>query len=215
MPRTLRPHPGSAPKSPTLRGPEPRQDRAVRTRAQVLEAAAVLFAERGFRGTNVQDVAAQVSMTKGAVYFHFPNKDSLAVGVVEEHYARWPVLLDRIRTKNLAPLATVEELFDRAARAFRDDPVIQAGARLQIERDYIDAPLPEPYVGWTERVATLLHDARAAGELRSGVDPDEAAAFLVAAFFGLQHISEVLNHRKDIVKRWHAMRDLTFYSLRA
>ena len=204
-----------AAKSVVVRGPAPRQDRSARTRAQVLVAAAELFARHGFRGTNVQDVADRVVMTKGAVYYFFPNKDSLAVGVVEEHYARWPAGLDDVREAGLSPLATLEEMFNRAACAFRDDPVIQGGARLQIERDYIDAVLPEPYVGWMARVAALLRETREAGELRAGVDPDAAARHLVAAFFGVQHVSEVLHRRADLVERWAEMRELTFYALRA
>jgi AcrR family transcriptional regulator len=201
-------------KPAVARGSEPQQDRSVRTKAQVLAAAAELFAERGFRGTNIQDVADRVSMTKGAVYFHFPNKDSLAVGVVEAHYARWPEILEHVRDKDMSPLDAVEKMFDRAALAFRDDPLIQGGARLQIERDYIDAALPEPYIGWMARVAAMLWEARESGELREDVDPDAAARYLVAAFFGVQHVSEILHHRADLLERWAEMRGLTFAALR-
>jgi AcrR family transcriptional regulator len=201
-------------KPAVARGSEPQQDRSVRTKAQVLAAAAELFAERGFRGTNIQDVADRVSMTKGAVYFHFPNKDSLAVGVVEAHYNRWPAILENVRDEEMSPLDAVERMFDRAAVAFRDDPIIQGGARLQIERDYIDAALPEPYIGWMARVAAMLWEARDCGELREGVDPDAAARYLVAAFFGVQHVSEILHHRADLLDRWAEMRELTFAALR-
>jgi AcrR family transcriptional regulator len=197
------------------RGPHPQQDRSIRTRAQVLEAAAELFAARGYRGTSVKDVAERVGMTKGAVYFHFPSKESLAVAVVEEHYARWPAAMEEIRAQGFAPLETAEEMLTRAAQAFRDDPIMQAGARLQNERAFIDAELPLPYLDWTHLLQALLIDARKAGQLRAGVDPGAAARALVAAFFGMQHISDNLHQRTDIMERWQEMRELMFFAIRA
>ena len=46
-------------------------------RAQILEAAIVQFRERGFHGVGVDDIAAAVGITGGALYRHFRNKDEL------------------------------------------------------------------------------------------------------------------------------------------
>ncbi|CAC36768.1 MULTISPECIES: ScbR family autoregulator-binding transcription factor [Streptomyces] len=197
------------------RGPHPQQERSIKTRAQILEAASEIFASRGYRGASVKDVAERVGMTKGAVYFHFPSKESLAIAVVEEHYARWPAAMEEIRIQGFTPLETVEEMLHRAAQAFRDDPVMQAGARLQSERAFIDAELPLPYVDWTHLLEVPLQDAREAGQLRAGVDPAAAARSLVAAFFGMQHVSDNLHQRADIMERWQELRELMFFALRA
>ncbi|MEV5144729.1 ScbR family autoregulator-binding transcription factor [Streptomyces sp. NPDC052727] len=197
------------------RGPHPQQERSIRTRAQILEAASEIFAARGYRGASVKDIAERVGMTKGAVYFHFPSKESLAIAVVEEHYTRWPATMEEIRAQGFTPLETVEEMLRRAAQSFRDDPVMQAGARLQSERAFIDAELPLPYVDWTHLLAVLLQEARETGQLRAGVDPAAAARSLVAAFFGMQHISDNLHQRADIMERWEELRELMFFALRA
>ncbi|MFF8730142.1 ScbR family autoregulator-binding transcription factor [Streptomyces sp. NPDC015171] len=202
-------------KSRVLRGPDPRQDRAVRTRAHILRCAAEIFAVRGYPYTSITDVAQRVGMTKGAVYFHFPNKESLAVGVVEELYSHWPRTLEEVRGKGLSPLDTVIEMFNQATDAFQNDPIMQAGTRLQNERAFIDAALPEPYVDWTKLISALLREAQAMGQLRDGVDPEQAARVAVAAFFGMQHISENLHGRADIKERWAEVRDLFFPALRA
>jgi AcrR family transcriptional regulator len=199
----------------TRRGPDPKQDRAARTKLLVLTAAAELFARQGFRQTSIQAVADRVRMTKGAVYFHYPTKEALAVAVVEEHYARWPHLLEEVSAEGFGPLDTVVQLLARAACAFRDDSIVQAGARLQIERPQIDAELPTPYVDWTELLTSLLLAAREAGELRQGVVPGAAARSLVAAFFGAQHISDVLHDRTDVIERWAEVSELLFHSIRA
>ncbi|MET7683654.1 ScbR family autoregulator-binding transcription factor [Streptomyces sp. NPDC005423] len=197
------------------RGPTPQQDRAARTKSQVLTAAAELFATNGFRHTSVKDVAERVEMTKGAVYFHYPNKEALAVAVVEHLYAKWPLLLEEIREEGLTSLETAAVMLDRAALAFRDDVVVQAGARLQLERPHIEAELPTPYVDWTSLLTELLSAARAEGQIKADTDPAAAARALVAGFFGMQHISDVLQHRADIVDRWREVRDLLIAAIRA
>ncbi|MFC1410921.1 ScbR family autoregulator-binding transcription factor [Streptacidiphilus sp. N1-12] len=196
------------------RSPDLRQERAVRTREQILFAAAELFAQAGFQKTSIKDVADRAGVTKGAIFFHYPTKEILATAVVEAHYSRWPDLLARAQAQGLSPLDVAFEVLDQAAVAFRDDLVVRAGARLQIERSLIDAPLPRPYEGWTDVLATLLRDARDSGELRPGTDPDAAARCLVASFFGTQHISDTLSQRADLLERWADMRELLALSLR-
>ncbi|MCA9774876.1 MAG: helix-turn-helix transcriptional regulator, partial [Myxococcales bacterium] len=52
-------------------------DKKARTRAQILEAAARLFRERGYAGVSVQDVMAAAGLTVGGFYAHFPSKEAL------------------------------------------------------------------------------------------------------------------------------------------
>ncbi|GAA2045978.1 TetR/AcrR family transcriptional regulator [Catenulispora yoronensis] len=54
------------------------------TRAALLEAAARRFAEHGFAGTALEDVAADIQATRGAVYHHFANKTALFRAVYED-----------------------------------------------------------------------------------------------------------------------------------
>src|SRR5207244_3444785 len=54
------------------------------TRAALIEAATKRFADRGFAGTALEDVAADIQATRGAVYHHFANKSALFEAVFEE-----------------------------------------------------------------------------------------------------------------------------------
>ncbi|MFJ6517958.1 AcrR family transcriptional regulator [Streptomyces filamentosus] len=197
-----------------VRGPEPRQDRSARTRALVLRKAAEVFAERGYRETSVKDVAELTGMTKGAVYHHFPSKEALAVALVEEHYARWPKILEDVSGRGLTPLETALEVMNRVVDAFGNDSVTLAGARLQNERASINVQLPVPYVGWIEVMTGLFEEAERAGELREGMVPEHLARLIVAAFFGTQHVSATLTDRADLQERWRELRELFVYAVR-
>lgn len=56
------------------------------TRDHLLQAAAQVFAERGFHGASLDEVAAVAGFTKGAVYSNFKSKDDLFVALLESRY---------------------------------------------------------------------------------------------------------------------------------
>jgi AcrR family transcriptional regulator len=58
------------------------------TRAALLDEATALFAERGYAGTSLEDVASASRVTRGAVYHHFAGKQALFEAVLELQEAR-------------------------------------------------------------------------------------------------------------------------------
>ncbi len=69
------------------RGEFDRSARKAATRTRLLEAAARVYAARGFAGATLDEVAEEAGLTKGAVYGHFGSKDNLLVALIEEHLA--------------------------------------------------------------------------------------------------------------------------------
>ena len=49
----------------------------------LLEAAAELFATKGFRETTMRDIAAAAGMLPGSIYYHYGSKDELLLGIYE------------------------------------------------------------------------------------------------------------------------------------
>jgi AcrR family transcriptional regulator len=66
---------------------QPRQQRARVTVEAILEAAADLFATRGYVRTTTNDIAAHSGVAIGSLYQYFPNKDSILASLVERHRA--------------------------------------------------------------------------------------------------------------------------------
>jgi AcrR family transcriptional regulator len=62
--------------------------RRQQTRDHLLAAAAQVFAERGFHGASLDEVAAVAGFTKGAVYSNFENKEGLFLALFRANYER-------------------------------------------------------------------------------------------------------------------------------
>jgi len=86
-------------------------------REQLLEIARELFAQKGFEGTSVEEIAARAGVSKPVVYEHFGGKEG-AYAVVVDREVR--TLHDSIRAALTTPDARARELLERGALALLD-----------------------------------------------------------------------------------------------
>lgn len=150
---------------------------ADRRRAQLLEVAGTLFAEQGFHGSSMEQLAEAAGVSKPVLYQHFPSKRALYLALVREAVA---VLDERVAaalegtTDNRARVhgairAYVDFVEDRRfALLFTTAEVTDDDVRAEIERGRALV---------AERVADLIaHDAGLSGP---------AARLLASAVRGL------------------------------
>lgn len=62
-------------------------EEAAATRQALLDAALSVFAGRGYAAATLEDIAAQASVTRGALYHHFENKAQIYAALVDERWA--------------------------------------------------------------------------------------------------------------------------------
>lgn len=63
----------------------PRAAQADRRRAELIDVALRLFAERGFRGTTIADIAAATGTAHGLIYHYFRSKEELLAAILERY----------------------------------------------------------------------------------------------------------------------------------
>lgn len=66
---------------------ETRAEKQARTRAELLRAAAAVFAQQGYEGASVEQIAERAGYSHGAVYSNFAGKDGLFLAVFEDYMA--------------------------------------------------------------------------------------------------------------------------------
>jgi AcrR family transcriptional regulator len=179
------------------------QQRAVETRQLILEAAAEVFDEGGYRAARIADIMNRAGITQGALYFHFSSK---------LHLARTVMLAQRDAVVLPPGPDGLQRLIDTTfllARELQTNKLLRAGVRLAVEQEEIGFKDDAPYQQWAEVFRGQLSAAAARGELRSHVEVDRLAVLLVGCYTGVQHFSKLASGRSDLPERiadlWHYM----------
>ena len=93
-------------------GVTPLRRAARRRRAEVLRAAAELFAEKGYEASSTTELAERLGIKGGSVYYYIDSKEELLFELVEDICCRpgiWPnwrssgAVIDEVTTSGLAP----------------------------------------------------------------------------------------------------------------
>jgi AcrR family transcriptional regulator len=148
-------------------------------RSELTREAARLFAERGYHGTSIGDLAKAMGVQKGSLYAHMAGKQDLLYEAMREGGEAFHAALDaipdelrvtdRIRLALRAHLRVVAEQLDVATVFVR-------------EWRYLEGERAEEFLAerrrYEERFRALFREGRELGELRTDLD-DHAAALLV------------------------------------
>ncbi len=79
---------------------ERKMTKGERTAERILDIAEVRFAEKGFKGTNVRDIAAEANIKQSALYRHFNNKQAIYQAVLERSLRPLMVFLEATTQDN-------------------------------------------------------------------------------------------------------------------
>lgn len=105
-------------------------ERRESTRRRLLDAAAQVFARKGYRDATVLDVVSEAGLSTGALYNHFPGKREVFLAVFDERFVEWSASY----ADAVAPSTDADDGLRNAARHYdalvRDRPV---DAQLLIE----------------------------------------------------------------------------------
>ena len=83
---------------------------AERTRTELLDVATAAFAESGFAGTRVDDIAERTSTTKRMIYYYFGGKEQLYLAVLEKAYRGIREAEQRQHVGDLPPTEAVRRI---------------------------------------------------------------------------------------------------------
>lgn len=154
---------------------------AAETRERLLRAAADVFAERGYDGTRVADIAAAAGVSNGALYAHFPSKADLLVAALRTHGRH---LLGQLFAAD--PDRPVVDLLLTVGRSLprcRDALIVEALVAARRDED-VAGPMRE-YVGErADWLADLVDLAQTRGELDAATSPQALAHFCLLLAMG-------------------------------
>jgi AcrR family transcriptional regulator len=111
-------------RSPAAPPPSTRTERRrALVEEEILERAAALFAERGYPGTSLQDVAESLGMSRTALYYYIPSKEAILGRLVENLSARDAASLEVLRQEQAgSPAERLREMARTIAHSAASNP---------------------------------------------------------------------------------------------
>lgn len=153
--------------------------------AELVQAAYRLIAKRGFEGLRTRDVATDVGVNIATLHYYFPTKETLVRAVVAHAMGRFRSTLSASGTTE----ARLRGHFAGLRRLAREEPelfAVMGELALRARRDRAIASIVESTDQiWHATLRGLLRRAQKEGGLDAKVEPDRAAAVVIAALKGV------------------------------
>ncbi|MFC0529769.1 TetR/AcrR family transcriptional regulator [Phytohabitans kaempferiae] len=83
---------------------------------EVLDAAAKVFYAEGFAGASVQQVADELGMLKGSLYYYIKSKDELLRRLIDETHAELAAIVDEVVAMDADPKARLHRFVERSVQ---------------------------------------------------------------------------------------------------
>ncbi|HTA25980.1 MAG TPA: TetR family transcriptional regulator C-terminal domain-containing protein [Terriglobales bacterium] len=143
----------------------------------------------GFRSADLDAILAKAGVTKGALYYHFDNKEALGYAVVDE------VIASKVHRKWVLPFRNAKNPIDVLIRLIQSESLkredVQRGCdllNLSQEMSGLDEGFRRRtariYKDWHDAMAKALREGQKRGLVRSDINANETATFVLAAWEG-------------------------------
>ncbi|MDO5090996.1 MAG: TetR family transcriptional regulator [Cardiobacteriaceae bacterium] len=170
------------------------------TRQHILDTALQLFDEQGYAQTSLSMIARTAGVTRGAIYWHFQNKEEIFHALADAQFAE-------ILAENAAAIAapnTWSRLIDNFSRFYRELSHQPAQLRFfriihqQKRHDSVLAELRDRYhERWQQQCRDAVERGKANGELPADADADYLFFHLNVIFRGLAEVYLDEPHNPD------------------
>ena len=143
-------------------------------RKQILKAAVKVFAEKGYHGARISDVAEEAGVAYGLVYHYYGNKDGLLASVFDTNWAVFAKAVNDVaESSGLSMFEKLQQIVELAFQAFEMFPLVVKVLVLEFGRNArLGETLESPAVAQVfGSIARIFDEGRRSGELYEGIDP--------------------------------------------
>jgi AcrR family transcriptional regulator len=169
------------------------QARGEQSRREIVSVAIDCFSRHGYQGTSIDRIARAAGVTKGALYYHFEDKEALLFGALDDRIGGFErVVVERVTALKdpIAALHAVAEIcVEQATRSNHRRFLLT----LMVEALDTHPALSDRFRQMMRRFRAFLADTVRIGQkkglFRKDADPDLGAQLFVAGLFGteMQH----------------------------
>jgi TetR/AcrR family transcriptional repressor of uid operon len=164
------------------------QQRSQETQERILRAAQLVFARGGYDATSVAEICRQAGVSKGALYHHFPTKQSVFLALLEEWLTELDAGIEALRQEALDMPQALLQMAGLTRHIFnaadgRLTMFLEFWSQASLDPTVWQATIA-PYRRYQRFFASLVREGIEAGSMRD-IDPDVAAHLIVSVAVGL------------------------------
>ncbi len=165
-------------------------------RDRILQAACELFYRNGYLATSIDDILAEVHVSKSNFYYHFKTKEDLGIAVVTMRKEELlNVLAETLCKSGVSPRERLHLFFnwmlERQTAHLRKHGCPFGNLVIEIANhsERLRCKLSEIFFSFTARFAELIAEGQDRGEFRQDIDPVAAAGLVVQTIQGMYLMS--------------------------
>jgi AcrR family transcriptional regulator len=178
-----------------------RQARSDTTRRKIITSAVELFNEIGYPATGLGDIIERAEMTKGALYYHFESKESLATAIVEQANSHLVEAFRSITTSSSPALESIIHGVFVVADLMSTDQIARSGMQLLRAFGEFNDVAARTYGGWVTEMTERTQQAIDEGDLRDDLDPRAVGETIVSSMLGAELLARAATAGADILER--------------
>jgi AcrR family transcriptional regulator len=149
-------------------GRQSRPDRTEKTRKRITAHADRVFRDRGFRKVTVEELCADLGMSKRTFYRHFPDRDALIVAVVVEVFERHqPAMLE-----NLTSDGPVDEILKKHFDLLIHNVLSNVSTQVMVDIEVLMPELWDRIDQFRSRVVGIITELLRRGQQEGSIRPD-------------------------------------------
>ncbi len=173
--------------------PRVTEEQYFNTHEKILRAAEVLFSRNGYNGTSMNDIVKESGVSKGAIYSHFENKESLYLELQEQQTA---IGIDQLKSLFAPKDSAMQKLEKVIQIQFNNTCAVpEDNCRMEMEflvtasrMDKLREKIKDNFEVVHQFGVDIINEGVKKGEIRQDIDVDSVVSILLAAMNGLSFL---------------------------
>jgi len=173
-------------------------------REEIVRVTLELAARQGVDDVTTQDMAREMGVTQGAVFRHFPSKDSIWLAVMQWVRERLMSRLGRAAAEGNDPLDALQRMFFAHIDFITDHPAIPRvlmSEHLHGRSSALRQVVTEIMLAYEAKIAGLLTDSQSHGLARADLDAHAAATLYIGMIQGLVLQTSILRGQRTLAEQ--------------
>jgi TetR/AcrR family transcriptional repressor of nem operon len=174
-------------------------------REKILESGVLTLHKRGFAAAGIREITSEAGVPQGCFTNHFPSKEAFGLAVIQRYHAHTQAIMDRtLRDPGRSAVERIGGYFDaisewlEAANWRYGCLVGNMSLEVAEHSDVLRDCLVEVCGSLTQSFAEVVRAGQAQGEIRSDLDADDIATFLLSSWQGAMMRMKVERSRKPL-----------------